>query len=476
MCVCGYSGMPVRRGIQAALNNGLPGPQSGSSFEDRELRAVELVETFRHAVDQVGPDEWRVRSSSGNGFYRVRKDRDDWLCECPDWEERLSPCKHIYAVVRSLTPKPPTLLEVEVECQSGPQRDWKAQDQGQQAEHVLFDELLWDLIGDVDEPLRAPGRPGRNPVPLRTQVFLAVKKVHYGQSCRRVHGMMRIVPARVPAGEHSDIPNYAVPSRFFNRDDAGELLLNLIEASARPLAELEKGGTVAIDSTGFCTTCMGAYCTEKHDPSRRHKWVKAHLIIGTRTHSVLAVAVTTEAGGDSPQLIPLLRRVVEAGFRPSTLVADKAYQSRAAYSELARLGMDGYIPFKVGSTGHGKGSPMYRRKWLEFSLKREEFDAKYHRRSNVESVNSAIKRTCGESLLSKNTVAQFHETLAKILANNIRVLIHEIFENGIDPGIHIPGHPRRLIDPEIPTAVESASTCDSFEPAVTESTAPAAGQ
>ncbi|MCI4327350.1 MAG: transposase [Thermoplasmata archaeon] len=279
---------------------------------------------------------------------------------------------------------------------------------------------------------------------------------------RTVHG-----PGR--GGTLPSVPNYAVPSRFFNREDAGDLLLRLIEASARPLAELEDGGTIAIDSTGFCTTCMGAYCTEKHDPSRRHRWVKAHLIIGTRTHAVLAVAVTDEHGADSPQLIPLLRNVVEAGFKPSALVADKSYQSRAAYAELARLGMDGYIPFRLGSTGQMKGTPMYRRKWLEFTLTREEFDSKYHRRSNVESVNSAIKRTGGEFLLSKNPVAQFNETLAKILTYNIRVLIHEIHENGIDPGVA--GTPRRAF-PATPGEASGTSpdtACDSLGAPVTES-------
>jgi hypothetical protein len=136
--------------------------------------------------------------------------------------------------------------------------------------------------------------------------------------------------------------------------------------------------------------------------------------------------------------------------------------------------MDGYIPFKLGSTGRMKGSPMYHRKWLEFSLKRDEFDAKYHRRSNVESVNSAIKRTCGESLLSKKTVAQFHETLAKILANNIRVLIHEIYENGIDPGvINLSGRPPPGSvplpeGPEAPSGPVPPTPCDLIEAPLTE--------
>lgn len=39
----------------------------------------------------------------------------------------------------------------------------------------------------------------------------------------------------------------------------------------------------------------------------------------------------------------------------------------------------------------------------------------------------------GESLRSKNRVAQENELLAKLLAYNLTVLIHEMFENGVSP-------------------------------------------
>ncbi|EQD75322.1 transposase, partial [mine drainage metagenome] len=75
----------------------------------------------------------------------------------------------------------------------------------------------------------------------------------------------------------------------------------------------------------------------------------------------------------------------------------------------------------------------------EFMLRREEFDARYQARSNVESVNSAIKRKLGEPLLHRDRTARFNELLAKILAYNIGVIIQQIYENGIDPGV--PGLP-----------------------------------
>ena len=56
----------------------------------------------------------------------------------------------------------------------------------------------------------------------------------------------------------------------------------------------------------------------------------------------------------------------------------------------------------------------------------------YHKRSNVETIFSAIKTKLGEILKSKNFIAQKNELLCKILAYNITVLIHEMYELGIN--------------------------------------------
>ncbi len=56
----------------------------------------------------------------------------------------------------------------------------------------------------------------------------------------------------------------------------------------------------------------------------------------------------------------------------------------------------------------------------------------YHKRSNVESTIGAIKKKLGESLKSKNLVAQKNELLCKIIAYNITVLIQHMHEIPVD--------------------------------------------
>ena len=68
-----------------------------------------------------------------------------------------------------------------------------------------------------------------------------------------------------------------------------------------------------------------------------------------------------------------------------------------------------------------------------FQLNRDEFMDHYHKRSNIEATNAAIKRKFGETLKSKNTTTQVNELLAKIVAYNLTVVIHGMYENGINP-------------------------------------------
>jgi transposase len=452
-----------------------PVPIKLSASQRRELqKGFRLRAKFDDAVriDSFHPDEFRVRSEAGHGFYRVRRTGEAWTCECPTFENLQDCCKHVWAarIGQEGTRKLATLS-------GGPPpkygQDWPAYDAARQAEHPLFDPLLWSLLDYISEPRRSPGTPGRKPIPLRTQFLVAIKKVYFGESCQRSKGAFDEIYAG-GKGVLSTVPNYAVPSRLFNRPGVGQILLELIRRSALPLKGLEDGGTVAIDSTGFCTTCMGAYCIEKHQEKRGHRWVTAHAAVGVKTHIILNVKITEEHVGDSPQFLPLLKGVKAAGFNPAAVVADKAYTSRGNYGGAAELGVKAYLPFKTTATGKevkGRfGTEVFRKMLLMFQLNPEEFDSHYHKRSNVESTFSAIKRKMGESLLSKNSQARFNELLAKLLAYNITILVHEIYEHGIDPAsIGLPPHSAKKwrgapLGPEAPLEEDPGALAEQVSP------------
>src|SRR5579872_558786 len=57
----------------------------------------------------------------------------------------------------------------------------------------------------------------------------------------------------------------------------------------------------------------------------------------------------------------------------------------------------------------------------------------YHKRSNVESTFSTIKRRFGGAVRSKSVAARTNEVLCKAIAHNLRVLVQSVFELGIEP-------------------------------------------
>jgi hypothetical protein len=57
----------------------------------------------------------------------------------------------------------------------------------------------------------------------------------------------------------------------------------------------------------------------------------------------------------------------------------------------------------------------------------------YHKRSNVETTFHMIKSKFGDGLRSRTKVAQINEALCKVLCHNICVVIHAIYELGIEP-------------------------------------------
>src|SRR5438034_4664885 len=94
-----------------------------------------------------------------------------------------------------------------------------------------------------------------------------------------------------------------------------------------------------------------------------------------------------------------------------------------------------FIAFKTNSTERGDAgkNQTWRDTFYFFMWKRDEFSKCYHKRSNVETAFSMMKRKFGDSLRSKTDTAMVNEALCKILCHNLVVLIHEMFELGIDP-------------------------------------------
>lgn len=376
-------------------------------------------------VKKVTDNSFKVKSQSGKGAYEVKATLNGMTCTCPDFVYRGGKCKHIqatryYLQVEKDTPQGTVTEKVHLTYSQA----WNAYNEAQKAEVNLFDDLLKDLVKAIPEPEQTKGRPRLS---LQETMFCAIQKVYSQLSSRRAHSLFQNATER---GQISHAPYFNAPSTFFNQPETTPILHKLVTLSALPVAGIEED--FSVDSTGFRTTTFSAYIGAKYGRGKEHQWVKAHLCAGAKTNIVAAVAITEASGGDSPQFGPLIKKTAN-GFTINEVTADMAYSSRNNLDAVKSVGGTAYIPYKKNATGRTKGSALWSKMYHYFKLNRDEFMEHYHKRSNIEATNAAIKRKFGETLKSKNPTAQVNELLAKIIAYNLTVVIHEMYENGINP-------------------------------------------
>lgn len=176
-------------------------------------------------------------------------------------------------------------------------------------------------------------------------------------------------------------------------------------------------------------------------------WLKLHAIVGTKTNVIAAASITDRTANDSPQFEPLVLAATEQ-FRMKEIMADKAYGSRKNVALTAAVGATPYIAlraFSQSSSARVYSAPSknldsmaWRWLWHLYNLRRDDFLARYHARSNVESTFSSLKRVFGDTLRSKGLDAQVNELLLKVIAYNIVCVVHSIFELDVTvPGFDV---------------------------------------
>ncbi len=393
-------------------------------MDARETKGLHLA---THAKIEQQGNIWRVPSSTGSGHYIV--DEFATKCTCDDFEIRQKPCKHMHAVLflrgktwgidlpeigKDQPPKPrPTYKQV-----------WPAYNAAQMCEKEMFQELLADLCNGIPwKPRPGRGRPG---VPLPDGIFAATFKVYSTVSGRR---FTTDLEGAKELGHISMAPHYNSVFNILEDQATAPILIRLIERSSLALKSVESA--FACDSSGFSTSKFARWFDEKYGVQKtKAEWIKCHVMCGVKTNIVTAVEVNES--GDAPMFAPLAKKTA-GNFEVDEFSADKAYLSYDNLELAEELGAVPYIPFKINSTG-GKGPGIWDRMFAHFTLKRDAFLQHYHKRSNVESTFSMIKRKVGDSVRSKTDIAIRNEVLAKVLCHNVVVVIHEMHELGINPG------------------------------------------
>lgn len=401
----------------------------GYSMDAREQRGLVIAALCK--LNRKSPDEWLVPSQSKNEtVYHVNPTAK--TCTCPDHAESGHKCKHLYAVEivmkRELLPDGTVIdtRSIVLTEKKTYKQNWPAYNAAQATEKNRFRVLLFDLCRNLKEPERRPGISGPKPHSVKDQVFAMVYKVYCGFSSRRFS--TDLVEA-YEAGFTSKVIPGAKVTAFHENAEFMPILSELIATSAAPLAAVETD--FAIDSSGFGSSRFERWYDEKYGVTKRSSvWVKAHVACGVKTNVVTAVRILEKNTGDSPQFKPLVQETGKR-FTIKEFSADKAYASNENFEAVADLGGQLFAAFKSNTTGTCGG--LFEKMFHYFQFQKEEYLAHYHKRSNVESCFSAIKRKFGDSVRSKTDAAMKNEVLCKILAHNLTCLIQEQETLGIAP-------------------------------------------
>jgi transposase len=375
---------------------------------------------------------WLVPSQTGQGQYYVHINKAEPTCTCPDHQEMGHKCKHIFAAEivfqrelfadgTEFETKTVTMTETVVR-KTYPQQ-WPAYNSAQVNEKSDFQALLRDLLKGIPESNEKPKR-GNQPLSVRDALFSAIFKVYSTVSGRRFMSDLRDAKEK---GFIGHAPCYNSIFKVLESPAATPILHALIKTTAAPLKAVETN--FAVDSSGFSASRFDRWYDKKYGGIKSKKaWVKCHLMCGVKTNVVTAVEISD--AGDSPQLPGLLAKTRET-FKISEVSADMAYASTDNFCEIEAAGARAFIPFKSSITGAIGG--IYEKAFHFFKLHREEFEARYHQRSNVESTFSMCKAKFGDSVRSKTDTAMGNEVLAKIVCHNICCLISAMYELGITP-------------------------------------------
>jgi len=303
-------------------------------------------------------------------------------------------------------------------------QDWRAYNLAQSVEKKRFLVLLHDLCRNIEEPEHT--KRGTKPHKRKDCVFTMAYKV-YGMFSSRRSGS-DFADAHQAGFLTRPVPGMKV-NQFFENRVFTPILKKLIVESAAPLSAVET--SFAVDSTGFATDKFVRWYDHKYGITRKQAlWVKAHISCGTKTNIITAVRILDTDAADSPQFKNLVRDTAK-NFEIEEVSADKAYSSEENHRIVSQKGGTAFIAFKDNATG-GIGG-LFGKMFGYFKYRQEEFLEHYHKRSNIESTISAVKRKFGDSVKSKTETAMVNEVLCKFLCHNLCCLIQEQCELGIEP-------------------------------------------
>jgi transposase len=389
----------------------------------RELKALEIAARHRIVCEN---GFWLVPSQTSAAKYRVTL-QPPASCTCEDFLLRGLDCKHILAArltcERERGVQGPEIITDEVPKRATYPQNWAAYNLAQHEEKHRLKVLLADLCSGFPEPPHESR--GRKPVSIADKLFSVCYKVYSTFSSRRFGSDL------ADAYQDGYLSRNLCPNKVNIILESGDItphLHTLLVRSALPLRAVETD--FAVDSSGFSVSKFVRWFDEKYGRERSGKdWIKVHIACGVKTNIITAAAIYGRDTNDCPILPELVKTTAER-FTINEVSADKGYLSAENVEAITGVGGMPFIAPKANTTGAAGG--LFEKMVHYYQFRRDEFLSHYHKRSNVESTFSAVKRKFGDNVRSRSENAKVNEALAKLVCFNLTRVILSQCELGIE--------------------------------------------
>ena len=209
------------------------------------------------------------------------------------------------------------------------------------------------------------------------------------------------------------IPHYTTLQKFMQRID--KKLFEKMVRACRKLLRL-KDVEASVDGTGFSNTNPSHYYCKRIDGKGAKNYTKTVFLTDNESKLILNLRTHSDNSNESPDFIPLIKQLTRV---LKTVLADKAYDSMKNRSFCHENNIGVQIPFRKFQISRQEefGTPSKRQR-----LEQQFDEVTYRRRSLIESVNSAIKRTLGSYVCSRRADNQQKQVTIKAIAYNLELV------------------------------------------------------
>lgn len=229
---------------------------------------------------------------------------------------------------------------------------------------------------------------------LKHHLFALIMMEAFQLSLRRVEKLLEMFGMKVPTYSALCKRRKKIPTA---------ILLGIMKLTAGLTHEI-----VAIDATGFSKTNPSYHFIRRIDRKNPVKsYAKLSMVYDVKNHKVITLHTRIRPAHE----IRDAKMLIGKSCKMTCLLADKAYDAEWLHEYCFQNGIQTIIPKKKN---------IHRGRFRKKQMKNYS-EEKYHKRSNIESGFSAIKRKYGGSVSGKSLASINTELSCKAIAHNLEL-------------------------------------------------------